>query len=295
MDSLMVIHGLSQGCVLTTTTVAKPSWIYFLLHLPFMVSQHISVEIMVLKIYLWLLGWKRILVSGHISGDGKKLCTSGYLYSKLDYRSVHNIRIERLWVDVTAQVGATWAELFLMLEVGHGLNINNPNHIWLLHYLFLGTLNAQLEFFAQGWNHHRIQIQHGPNRSPADMFGFDMLTQGIRGTQLPTPATTTPMTDDELEVFGVDWDGLRDDSLLQSREANNSSTEGSSSWLGHSGPPEHLNEVSVEPPTGIFMAEELMMIDRSLLHLAGAIEEVDVARLWIEGLALARNLYPDLF
>ncbi|KAJ7443668.1 hypothetical protein FB451DRAFT_1295297 [Mycena latifolia] len=25
-------------------------------------------------------------------------------------RSVHNVRIERLWVDVTVQAGATWAE-----------------------------------------------------------------------------------------------------------------------------------------------------------------------------------------
>src|ERR1700759_4529222 len=105
MDSLMVIHDLSQGCVLTTITVAKLSWIYSLLHVVFMVSQHIFVEIMVSKIYLWLLGWRRILVTSPISGDGKKSCSIRYSYSKLSFRSVHNIRIERLWVDVTAQVG----------------------------------------------------------------------------------------------------------------------------------------------------------------------------------------------
>ena len=65
-------------------------------------------------------------------------------------RSVHNVRIERLWADITAQLGADWASLFTALELTHGLDINNINHIWLLHRLFLDTINSQLAFFAQG-------------------------------------------------------------------------------------------------------------------------------------------------
>jgi hypothetical protein len=75
MDSLMVTHGLLQGSVPIIITVVKLSLIYFLLHVPFMVFHHIFVETMVLKIYLWLLGWKNILVvnsKAHISGGGKK-------------------------------------------------------------------------------------------------------------------------------------------------------------------------------------------------------------------------------
>ena len=72
--------------------------------------------------------------------------------------SVHNVRIEHLWVDVTAQVGATWANLFVMLELRHGLDINNSNHIWLLHFIFLPAINAELRFFAESWNEHQIQI-----------------------------------------------------------------------------------------------------------------------------------------
>ena len=72
--------------------------------------------------------------------------------------SIHNVRIERLWVDVTAQVGATWADLFVMLELRHRLDINNSNHIWLLHLIFLPTINAALHFFAESWNEHQIQI-----------------------------------------------------------------------------------------------------------------------------------------
>ena len=86
------------------------------------------------------------------------------------FRSVHNICIERLWVDITAQVGASWAEAFTNLEMNFGLDINNIHHIWLLHHLFLQSLNDQLSFFAESWNQHCMQIRDGSNRSPADMF-----------------------------------------------------------------------------------------------------------------------------
>ncbi|KAJ7867303.1 hypothetical protein B0H13DRAFT_2236738 [Mycena leptocephala] len=157
--------------------------------------------------------------------------------------SIHNVRIERLWVDVTAQVGAAWSDNFTLLELHHGLDINNANHIWLLRYLFLPTINDQLTFFMGAWNEHRIQICHGPNRSPADMFGFDMLVHGVRGHALPGE-----LPEEELEVYGVDWEGLHDEVLLDSQRNNNSSEDGWTSWLGRSGPPEHLNEVPVEPP-----------------------------------------------
>ncbi|KAF8058660.1 hypothetical protein FPV67DRAFT_1428128 [Lyophyllum atratum] len=209
-------------------------------------------------------------------------------------RSVHNVRIERLWVDVTAQVGATWAELFTLLEIRHGLDINNPQHIWLLHFLFLGTINQQLDFFTQSWNQHRIQIRGGPNRSPADMFGFDMIVHGIRGYQLPR-LDDSIMTEEELEVFGMDWEGLREDNLLQSREANNPRNEDSGSWLGRVGPPEHLNEVPLHAPQDVFTPEELRYIDQTLLPRAGAVQDLDASMLWTEGLALAKNMYPDLF
>ena len=87
----------------------------------------------------------------------------------MHYRSIHNVCIEHLWVDVTAQVGAFWADIFTDLELRYGLDINNIHHIWLLHHLFLRLINQQLTFFAESWNQHRIQIQDGPNRSPADM------------------------------------------------------------------------------------------------------------------------------
>lgn len=151
---------------------------------------------------------------------------------KLGHRSVHNVRIERLWVDVTAQVGSQWQAAFIELELRHGLNINDPHHIWLLHYLFLPVINQQLSFFAESWNNHCIQIRGGPNRSPADMFGFDMLVHGVRGQQLPPLYPDHKLPEDELEVYGIDWTAFRDDQLLQSLRGNNLQTEEGSSWVG---------------------------------------------------------------
>ncbi|KAI0055455.1 hypothetical protein BV25DRAFT_1921804 [Artomyces pyxidatus] len=95
-------------------------------------------------------------------------------------RSALNVRIERLWV-VTAQPAPC---------------LTAPPSL-------LAHINRQLTFFAESWNHRRIQIRGGPNRSPNDMFRFDMLGDSIRGDRL---LLEDNMPDTELEVFVVDWD-----------------------------------------------------------------------------------------
>jgi hypothetical protein len=178
--------------------------------------------------------------------------------------------------------------VFILLEVQHGLNINNVDHIWLLHYLFLHQINDQLRFFMESWNQHQIRIRDGPNRSPADMFGFDMLVQGVRGDPVS-------MSDAEMEVYGVDWEALHDDALLESRQENNPADEGSTSWIGRVGPPERLNEVNVEPPSGPFSTLEIQALEAALGHLAGAVDDAAVANLWTEAIILARQMRPNLF
>ncbi|KAG9016296.1 hypothetical protein FRB90_003400 [Tulasnella sp. 427] len=148
-------------------------------------------------------------------------------------RSVHNVRIERLWVDVTAQFGRKWADFFTLLEINHGLDVNNTRHLWLLHYLFLSDINADCAFFAEAWNRHKIKNKGQPARSPSDMFFFDMITNGLRGDLLPA---------EDLTTYGIDWEAM---------SASHSSNEGevpNPSWVGQTGPPPNLNGVIVEPP-----------------------------------------------
>ncbi|KAF7300300.1 hypothetical protein HMN09_00913200 [Mycena chlorophos] len=208
-------------------------------------------------------------------------------------RSVHNVRIERLWVDVTAQVTAAWADTFTQLELHANLNINNRAHIWLLHFLFLGTINTQLAFFAESWNQHRIQIRRGPNRSPTDMFVFDMFVSGVRGNILPPEEEN--LTQEELELHGIDWDGLRDETLLESQQNNNPTDENDSSWVGQVGPPAELSEVIVDPPEGVFTDDEFAELVEMFSPHLGSPDPPDVIALWSFALAHVRVIRPDVF
>lgn len=208
---------------------------------------------------------------------------------------MHNVRIERLWVDITTQLGSIWREQFTILEVSYGLNHLNVCHRWLLHHLFLASINAQLSFFAETWNKHTLQMRRGagPNRTPEDMFVFDMFVHGVRGEELLSP--------EELEVFGVDWEALGDDAILESLRARNTPGEmGWTSWIGHSGPPEQLGGVELDPPeipfdsvTGLTLLDDAIIGWQEAQVAAGM--EVGVVQIWVFALSYMRNEYPMLF
>ncbi|KAJ7607881.1 hypothetical protein FB45DRAFT_982658 [Roridomyces roridus] len=185
-------------------------------------------------------------------------------------RSIHNVRIERLWVDVTAQIGATWGNHFMLLELHHGLNVNNSHHIWLLHFLFLPTINDQLTLCASG-----------PSRSPADLFGFDSLVHGVRGHALEAELTV-----EELEVYGVDWEALNNDSLLESNRTNNTN-DTDSFVLGRT--------VPVEAPSGPFGPVDMAALEARIAPWRGLASNEAVVQAWTYGLAVCRTINGNLF
>jgi hypothetical protein len=125
------------------------------------------------------------------------------------FRSVHNIRIERLWYDVTQGVGGKWKNFFVDLEMHHSLNVDADWHIWLLHYLFLGTLNQDLTEWGETWNNHKLKIRNERQRSPQDMFYFGSITNGIFS---PTSGLEPPVQG-PLEEYGVDWEDWEDPAI----------------------------------------------------------------------------------
>ncbi|KAJ8521328.1 hypothetical protein ONZ45_g1958 [Pleurotus djamor] len=139
-------------------------------------------------------------------------------------RSVHNIRIERLWVDITRRFGLKWYNFFMDLELHARLDPNNDSHIWLLHHLFLPSLNQDATEWAEAWNSHSIQRSGARDRSPRDLFFFGVLENGIATPDglpphiegWPLPASQHPREDiEDLLTYGVDWEDLDDHQLLQ--------------------------------------------------------------------------------
>lgn len=81
--------------------------------------------------------------------------------------STHNSRIERLWVEIGTQFARQWRAVFLRLEKYHHLDRKNPQHLWLIHAIFLEAINQDCEQFRQNWNSHPLSRKgHGGNQSP---------------------------------------------------------------------------------------------------------------------------------
>lgn len=87
--------------------------------------------------------------------------------------SVHNQRIERLWVDVFKEVVDFFHNEFTALEEDRLLDINNDKHIFVLQQVYLTYINEKLDVFTQAWNFHKLRTER--NRTPRQLWLSGML------------------------------------------------------------------------------------------------------------------------
>lgn len=80
-------------------------------------------------------------------------------------RSTHNTRIERLWLESGRHFARGWRAFFTRLERLHFLERDNPQHIWLLHTLFMEDIQHDCDEFCDSWNSHPLSGK-GKNMSP---------------------------------------------------------------------------------------------------------------------------------
>ncbi|KAH8995525.1 hypothetical protein EDB86DRAFT_1097220 [Lactarius hatsudake] len=141
-------------------------------------------------------------------------------------KSVHNIRIERLWVDVTNGFGSKWKVFFRMLESNHGLDVDKDAHIWLLHFLFLHYINTDADAWMRAWNMHTLSRQGDSHLSPNSLYFRGMAVHGLRGLRPNHTGPSGPNTGSEDATrfspvglldppilseqdqmsYGIDWD-----------------------------------------------------------------------------------------
>ena len=190
------------------------------------------------------------------------LCASSLTHVP-NLRSVNNTRIERLWYDVTHGFGHKWKLFFVDLEVHHGLVPTLPAHIWLLHHLFLASINEDAQDWAEAWNAHNLQIRGERTRSPRDIFLFSMIQDGPRGLERfvdpPAEDVANPST------YGIDWDVADNPALMRHHLMQNPQE-----WEDRNpfAPGvEDLSDVPCEPPNCPFSTAEVAYLDQELARL----------------------------
>ena len=82
--------------------------------------------------------------------------------------SCRNQRIERLWRDIYIACLYIYYSLFYYLEESELLDIDNPIHLFCLHYVYKPRINWHLRQFVQGWNNHPLRTER--NQSPNQLW-----------------------------------------------------------------------------------------------------------------------------
>ncbi|KZT60080.1 hypothetical protein CALCODRAFT_429931 [Calocera cornea HHB12733] len=173
--------------------------------------------------------------------------------------SVHNTRIERMWVDVNNSFAEKWAEFFHSLECNHGLNPLNQDHIWLIQWLFLDDINDDAVSFQNSWNYHTLSLD-GRNQRPAELFLAGCLQHGARGLdQDPQIHSRPPLdtTSPHLPSQALPRDPLHLPNFGFLPLSASSPAVGDPI-------PSRLNTIDATPPRQPFHSDDIAMLERTL-------------------------------
>ncbi|EJD33293.1 hypothetical protein AURDEDRAFT_77093 [Auricularia subglabra TFB-10046 SS5] len=209
-------------------------------------------------------------------------------------RSVHNARIERLWVDVVKGVVSVWKDLFRDLEANAGLDRRSDVHIWLLHHLYLPPINQHLLSWADGWNNHKFsRLPNHPRGltlpTPRTLFRDGVIVNGVRSIPYEEPAEV------DLPSYGVDWPAHDDNQVMRVyRDYNTQELDRAEENPNGFGRPLRLIDVNVPEPAGPFSPQEVAALDAFLsANVDLNAQEMLIRRSWwIRAFEFVQSLPP---
>lgn len=84
-------------------------------------------------------------------------------------RSVHNVRVERLWGEVN-KITWRYKNLLHHLQSNGILNLDNYRHIQAVAYIFKPRIQRSLEEFKNTWNFHQLRTVKGDIKTPELLY-----------------------------------------------------------------------------------------------------------------------------
>ena len=95
--------------------------------------------------------------------------------------------------------------VFYALEERGGLDVENDEHMFVLHYIFKARINDALQEFAAAFNDRPIRTEN--NWIPNKIWINGMINPNNKGQTAIHDPTIGEAVPDNIELYGIDWDG----------------------------------------------------------------------------------------
>lgn len=142
-----------------------------------------------------------------------------------------------------------------MEEANLPLDKDDPAHIWLLHFLFLEDINAELEIYRNMRNRRRLPNSPRNVNRPFQIFNAGQLEHGVRGL----------WDEVDTEEYGTEYSAQERDRMVQQMSES-----------------EVRNEVTVNDPRCPF--EDELEGRQQMLEVMGSVWSSDWVERWEAGL-----------